>query len=163
MDKKEIINLVVVAVITVVTTAVATRLSLNKGRLGVSDKFRKWFTPKFWAYVKMTFSLAGLIVFVISLYQFVIDPVLPTRVDVLLIVMNLFASYVLLLAVTLSFGALLRLYRQEREHREKEIQREAVSREMEKLKPTVKDLRRAQEKTVSVPNKGKNPSHSPAD
>jgi hypothetical protein len=88
MDRSQIINLLVNAVITIITTAVVVRLSLNKGKLGITSKVKARVTPKVKAYVRLILSVLLLIIVSINLYRDVSKPGLPTRTDVLVIILS---------------------------------------------------------------------------
>jgi hypothetical protein len=88
MDKYRIMEWVINAVLVIVTTAVVTRLSLNKGKLSVTQTLKARFTPRFKAYTKLSLSAVIFIVLTINLYSLVSNPALPTRYDVLSIVFN---------------------------------------------------------------------------
>lgn len=161
MDINQIINLVITAVITIVITAAVTRLSLNKGRLGVTSKLKKRFTPKFRAYMRMILCLLMLIFSSFALFLLTILSSLPTRVDVLLIALYFALSFGSLLLTSYSLGTLLRVYRVERKRKEEALQRKAITRELEKSKPVPKNLRAAQDRTTDVLKKAKDPSARP--
>lgn len=90
MDKNQITNLVVNAVLTIVTTAIVTRLSLNKGTLGITSKLKARLTPKAVAYIKLLLTLLAVTWLSYSLYNFVETPnqTFATREDVLYIAIN---------------------------------------------------------------------------
>lgn len=87
MDRSQIITLVVNAVITILTTAVVTKLSLNKGSLGDISKLTARVTPKVAAYIKLVLALLATGWLSVSLYRFVAAPNQEsvTRADVLTI------------------------------------------------------------------------------
>lgn len=74
MDRSQIITLVVNAVITILTTAVVTKLSLNKGSLGDISKLTAKVTPKVAAYIKLVLALLATGWLSVSLYRFVAAP-----------------------------------------------------------------------------------------
>jgi hypothetical protein len=94
MDRNQIITLLVNAVITIVTTAVVVRLSLNKGKLGVTSKVKAKLTPKFKAYIKLILSLLIFICIILYLYWEIRKPALPTRLDVFGIVFNTIGCFI---------------------------------------------------------------------
>lgn len=91
MDNTQIINLLVTALITMMTTAVVTRLSLNQGRLGLTSQLKQRFTPIVKAYLLLIFCLGVCIYFFLRLYWFINDPTSETvtRGDVLFIAATL--------------------------------------------------------------------------
>jgi hypothetical protein len=71
MDKNQIITLLVNAVVTIVTTAVVVRLSLNKGSIGIANKVKARLTPKLIMKMILISSLLAVTYFVLSLYWFI--------------------------------------------------------------------------------------------
>lgn len=139
MDKYRIIELVMIAVLTIVTTAVVTRLSLNKGRLGVTSKLKSRFTPKFRAYMKVIFSA---LIVILSLFYVIADafnPSPPTRSSVLLTLIYYTAALTWLSLNAHFLRKLLDLKAEEKAQREREQWQPLI----DTLKETTTSLREA--------------------
>src|SRR5437868_6890151 len=86
------------AVLTIVTTAVVVRLSLNKGSLGITKTIKTKLTPIVRGYIKAILSAALLTWSVIILYRYVSPSTTPTRYEVFVISMNAVATFFWLVA-----------------------------------------------------------------
>jgi hypothetical protein len=147
MDKSQIANLLITMVVTIVTTAIVTRLSLNKGSLGVATKLKARFTPKVKTYMAYSFglllSLALVIYAVVWGYYFFTEPNPPpvTRAEVASMITNAvlgnLGSYLL---VQMLFN-LVSFAKTNRRLREQEIERQREKELLAELEPVMDTLR----------------------
>jgi hypothetical protein len=83
MDNKIVtIILVMNAVLTIVTTAVVTRLSLNKGKLGITNVVKNRLTPRVKAYIKLISAGLILVLQAVGLFLLLREPGVPTKFEV---------------------------------------------------------------------------------
>jgi len=106
MDKTQIIILVMNAVITMVTTAVVIKLSLNQGKLGIIPKVKAMLTTRSKIYTAIILSLLGFLVFLANLILLLIDTNPPNRFDVLWICLSLIGSIAFSMITAYNIGQL---------------------------------------------------------
>ena len=128
MDRSQIITLVINAVVTIVTTIVVTRLSLNKGELGIASKLKARFTPKFRAYIALIFCLLLFIYIVSDMYLFISEPDAPpvNRRHVLRIIVGAAGIAIWLMLVFKALGNLITVTRDEKAREELERWRPVI-------------------------------------
>jgi succinate dehydrogenase hydrophobic anchor subunit len=115
MDKSQIITLLINAVVTILTTAIVLRLSLNKGKLEVASKLKARFTPKVKAYIRLILSLLILVSMVMGMYYSLRDSSPPTRFDVFVVTFNTMGTMGWFFFTAYLFGRLLRIYDEEKQ------------------------------------------------
>ena len=94
------------AVVTMVTTAVVIKLSLNQGKLGIIPKVKEILTTRFKMYTAVIASLLGLLVFIANLIILLIDTKPPTRFDVLWICLSLIGAIAFSMFLAYNIGRL---------------------------------------------------------
>lgn len=114
MDKNQIIILLINAVITMVTTAIVVRLSLNRGTLGVTSKLKERFTPKVKAYMLLIFSLFGSITEIINLILILNKTEPVSRGEVLTICLFTLAGALFIFNVAYNLGTIMGIKKNER-------------------------------------------------